>query len=109
MNDEIFASHFVTTFAQLEPLAQIEDMNDSFISSIHARKTVHILKAFISSICAKKTFISSRRSYPWPVSSRSFISSNLHASIRSDHSVHAFKAFISSIHAEHSADAIKSP
>ena len=54
MNDAIFASHFVTTFAQLEPPAQMENMNDSFISSIHARKTVHIFKSFTSSICAKK-------------------------------------------------------
>ena len=37
MNDEIFASHFVTTFAQLEPLTLMEDMNDSFIFSISAR------------------------------------------------------------------------
>ena len=87
MNDVIFTSHFVTTFAQLEPLALMEDMNESFISSIHARKTVHIFKSFTSSICAKRSFTSSTRSYPWPVPS---------------------KSFISSIHAEHSVDANKS-
>lgn len=58
MNDEIFASHFVTTFAQLDPLAQIEDMNDSFISSIHARKP------FISSRRSYPPFVPKKRSYP---------------------------------------------
>ena len=60
MNDVIFTSHFVTTFAQLEPLALMEDMNDSFISSIHARKTVHIFKSFTSSICAKNRSLPQR-------------------------------------------------
>lgn len=90
MNDTLFASHFVTTFAKLEPQAQMEDMNESFTSSICARKAVHIFKSFTSSICAKKSFTSSRRSYPWPVPSKSFISS-----IHAEHNVDANKSFIS--------------